>query len=387
MMTGVGMILGTAAYMARSRRRGATADKRSDIWAFGCVLYEMLTGDAAVRRRGRHRHARRRAQPRAGLDGAAGRRAAGRFDAAPTLSREGSPQAGCRHRRGAVRARRARELASARAAVRAPATRPLLAARRHARGRRAGGRPRVVGAAVWFASAREPSAACGALDDHAVRCRRADHQRRRPRPRDHARRHTHRLSSATTARSCSSARSTRSSRRGWLSRRAARAVRLARRPVGRLRRRHHMLKKVAITGGPAITLARSTRLPAARPGRRTTRSSSRPTTDDRPAARLGGGRADDGADAARPRSGEPITSGRRSCRAAGPCSSRSRRSPADSMPRRSRSSICRPGRKGADARRQPRALRAERAPRVYAACERHLLRAAGALRGGLRPGS
>ena len=47
MMTGVGMILGTAAYMARSRRRGTTADKRSDIWAFGCVLYEMLTGRRA----------------------------------------------------------------------------------------------------------------------------------------------------------------------------------------------------------------------------------------------------------------------------------------------------------------------------------------------------
>ena len=69
------MILGTAAYMAPEQAKGRAADKRCDVWAFGCVLYEMLTGKRAFEGEDVGDTLGGRPARRAGLGGAARDRA------------------------------------------------------------------------------------------------------------------------------------------------------------------------------------------------------------------------------------------------------------------------------------------------------------------------
>ena len=123
-MTRAGAILGTPAYMSPEQARGKTVDKRTDVWAFGCLLFEMLTGSAAFAGETLSgRCDRRHSGARAAVDGAARGNTGQCPPSCSTVSREESQAPPARYCRCAA-SRSTTRLRRPRRSPRQPQTHP-----------------------------------------------------------------------------------------------------------------------------------------------------------------------------------------------------------------------------------------------------------------------
>ena len=104
-MTEAGIVLGTAAYMSPEQARGKRVDQRADIWAFGCVLYELLTGQLAFGGDDVTLVLARVLERGPDFAAVAGERSGRRTPHARALSRKGSEETHRRHSRREARAR------------------------------------------------------------------------------------------------------------------------------------------------------------------------------------------------------------------------------------------------------------------------------------------